>query len=124
MRLNLLVIKSPNPEKLKEQYEYLGFAFEHHQHGKGPLHFASENLGFVFEIYPLGLSVVAPDLSVVAPPTVSPPRLGFETTNLPSLMKTLENSTWKIIQEPKETEWGVIAVIQDLDGRKVELKSV
>ena len=113
MNLNLLVIRTSNPEILKEQYEKLGFEFDYHQHGNGPFHYASENNGFVFEIYPLTRSMEKADNSL---------RLGFDIQELKMKIKNLKNSNWKILSEPKKTEWGLTAIIQDLDGRKIELK--
>lgn len=114
MRLNLLVIRTQNPELLKTQYEKLGFEFEHHQHGNGPLHFASEKDDFVLEIYPLTKSMEKADHSL---------RLGFETANLQGKIDELKATNWKIISEPTKTGWGLVAIIQDLDGRKIELKN-
>lgn len=114
MTINLLVIRTENPEALKEQYEALGFTFEYHKHGNGPYHFASEQDSFVFEIYPL---------SIKTDNTEAPIRLGFDIENLVSKIKELQNSTWKIVSEPKVTPWGEIAIIKDLDGRKIELKN-
>ncbi|CAL2101708.1 protein of unknown function [Tenacibaculum sp. 190130A14a] len=57
MNLNLLVIRTGDPEKLKEQYELIGHKFDYHRHGNGPFHYASEQNGFVFEIYPLTKSM-------------------------------------------------------------------
>jgi len=114
MKINLLVIRTDNLEELKSQYELLGFKFEYHQHGKGPFHFASEYDGFVFEIYPLTKSMEKADSSI---------RLGFDIENLEARMDDLKKSNWKITSELSETEWGLTAIVQDLDGRKVELKN-
>lgn len=112
MKLNLLVIRTLNPHKLKNQYELLGLKFAYHQHGNGPFHYASEQDEFVFEIYPLIQSIEQADNSL---------RLGFEIENLCGVIRDLETSNWIIRSEPKETEWGLRAIIQDLDGRKIEL---
>lgn len=114
MRLNLLVIRTSEPEQLKSQYELLGCKFEYHRHGAGPFHYASENDGLVFEIYPLTKSMNAADKSI---------RLGFDIEKLELKMKGLENSNWQIISPLSQTEWGLTAVMSDLDGRKVELKN-
>jgi len=34
-------------------YECLGFSFKEEKHGKGPVHYASESNGYLFELYPL-----------------------------------------------------------------------
>lgn len=114
MKLNLLVIRTEKPELLKNQYELLGFEFDYHQHGNGPFHFASEIDGFVFEIYPLTKSMEKADNSI---------RLGFNIEELETKMKQLENSNWVIKSPLSETEWGLTSVVQDLDGRKIELKN-
>lgn len=114
MKLNLLVIRTENPNTLKTQYELLGLKFEYHQHGSGPFHYASEEHGLVFEIYPLTKSMKQADNSI---------RLGFEIENLKQKLKELELSNFKIISGLTESEWGLTAVVQDLDGRKIELKN-
>ena len=111
--LNLLVIRTQNPEALKEQYEELGFQFQYHQHGKGPFHYAHEEEDFVFEIYPLKQQQEKADDSL---------RLGFAVKELDNTLEKLRQSNWKILSETKEKEWGKVAIIQDLDGRKIELK--
>ncbi|GAB5550787.1 MAG: glyoxalase/bleomycin resistance/extradiol dioxygenase family protein [Saprospiraceae bacterium] len=115
MKLNLLVIRTQNIELLKHQYELLGFKFNCHKHGNGPFHYASEMDGFVFEIYPLTKSMGKADSSI---------RLGFDIKELALRMQALKNSSWKIISDISMTEWGPKAILQDLDGRKVELKNI
>ena len=114
MKLNLIVIRTGDPELLKKQYELLGLEFDYHKHGNGPFHYASEEEGMVFEIYPLTKSMDKADISV---------RLGFGIENLRSKIEDLKKSSWIIRSEVRETEWGLSAVIQDLDGRKIELKN-
>ena len=50
-------------------------------------------------------------------------RLGFEIENLETTINRLKETDWKILSEPNQTEWGMISIIQDLDGRKIELKN-
>lgn len=113
MKLNLLVIRTQDPELLKSQYELLGMAFEYHKHEKGPYHYASEIDGCVFEIYPLTKSMTKPDASL---------RLGFTVNNLIQLVTALKNTNWEVLSDIQQIPWGQTAIIQDLDGRKVELK--
>jgi hypothetical protein len=114
MNINLLVIRTSNPKVLKTQYEKLGFEFDYHRHGKGPYHYASEQNGFVFEIYPLTKSMTKADANI---------RLGFDIVDLNLVMDNLKDTDWIIKSEIKDTEWGIVAIIQDLDGRKIELKN-
>ncbi|MEM6377219.1 MAG: glyoxalase/bleomycin resistance/extradiol dioxygenase family protein [Bacteroidota bacterium] len=114
MKVNLIVIRTAAPEILKIQYEYLGFSFDYHRHGNGPYHYASEQNGFVFEIYPLTKSMRKADNSI---------RLGFDIENLQAKMVDLKETNWIIKSDLTKTEWGLTAVVQDLDGRKIELKN-
>lgn len=50
--LNLLVIRVSDIEKSKAFYECLGLRFVKEQHEQGPVHYACENNGLVFELYP------------------------------------------------------------------------
>ncbi len=114
MNINLLVIRTEKPEILKIQYEKLGFDFDYHKHEKGPFHYASEQNNFVFEIYPLTKSMTKADGNI---------RFEFDIPNLSMVINKLKDTDWIIKSDIKETEWGIIAVIQDLDGRKIELKN-
>lgn len=114
MNINLLVVRTKNPKKLKEQYEIIGFEFDYHKHGNGPYHYVSEQNGFVFEIYPLTKSMTKADGNL---------RLGFEISNLSLVIDNIKSTNWIVKSDIKETEWGIIAVVQDLDGRKIELKN-
>ncbi|MCE7994848.1 MAG: glyoxalase/bleomycin resistance/extradiol dioxygenase family protein [Roseivirga sp.] len=115
MKLNLIVIRTENPEVLKSQYELLGLRFDYHRHENGPYHYAAESEGLVFEIYPLSKSMKKADGSL---------RLGFDIDNLEKVIAVVRSSNWLISTEVRETPWGRVAVIQDMDGRKVELRSV
>ena len=114
MMINLLVIRTSEPEILKIQYEHLGFSFDYHQHGNGSFHYAFEKDGFVFEIYPLTKSMEKADNSI---------RLGFDIENLQTKMEELTNTNWIVKSPLAKTEWGLTAIVQDLDGRKIELKT-
>lgn len=108
--ISLIVIKT---DKLKEQAEFyikLGFRFEYHQHGNGPYHYASKESNVILEIYPLPKAVTVPDNTT---------RLGFMVEGLDELISEMNDEV--IISAPRQTDWGYTAVIQDLDGRKIEL---
>ncbi|MEP0265606.1 hypothetical protein [Dokdonia sp.] len=113
MKLNLLVIRTQNPEALKCQYELLGMTFEHHKHDKGPYHYTSEIDGIVFEIYPFTKSMTEADGTL---------RLGLEVSNLKHTIDAIRNSNWIIRSDAQKMPWRITAIVQDLDGRKIELK--
>lgn len=116
MKLNLLVIRSAQLHRLKSQYELLGLTFNYHRHGKGPMHYSANLNGLIFEIYPLKKLQKAADNNI---------RLGFEIQDIDDLFQRLalkSKTEWKIISGPKITEWGKVAIIEDFEGRKIEIK--
>ncbi|MBT31958.1 MAG: glyoxalase/bleomycin resistance/extradiol dioxygenase family protein [Thalassobius sp.] len=121
MKLNLLVIKTESPEMLKKQYECFGISFDYHQHGKGPFHYAAEIDDLVFEIYPLPKSIIRAENFNTSNNLLDQTRLGFTVKNLDILIKQLETTNWEIISTAKEMPWGKVAIVADLDARKVEL---
>ena len=50
--LNLVVIRAEDIDRAAAFYGLLGLEFQKHRHGSGPEHYASEERGIVFEIYP------------------------------------------------------------------------
>lgn len=110
MKATLIVVRSTRAEKLKEQYEALGMTFDYHQHGKGPFHYSAEMGGLVFEIYPTD-----------HPENVDKgTRLGFKIDDYEQ-RTDLISKKWDTVSPIKETEWGKMMILKDLDGRKVEL---
>jgi lactoylglutathione lyase len=105
-RLNLVVVRSPEIDRAARCYEALGLVFEKHRHGKGPEHYACEQAGMVFEIYP---------------GEVDTTRLGFAVPSLDDAIACWTGAGGAVFSEPKHSEWGYRAVVTDPDGRKVEL---
>lgn len=112
MKLNLLVIRSKEPEVTMRFYKQLGLDFEYHRHGNGPFHYSAYIGEAVFEIYPLSKPQATADRTL---------RLGFEVKELDQLIIHLTKVGAKILQNAKASEWGYRAILQDPDGRKVEL---
>lgn len=108
--LRLLVIKSPQPAALAAFYTSLGFEFDYHQHGKGPFHYASKETPVTLEIYPLPKGITTADTTT---------RLGFTVDDVDDLVQRLPAGN--IVTMPASTQWGYAAVVQDPDGRKIEL---
>lgn len=110
--LNLVVIKTKEPDELVKTYQEIGLNFEYHRHGKGPMHYANETNGLTLEIYPLPKSKSEADNTL---------RLGFKVKELDLKIKNLEKIGLKIVSPPTQKECGYSAVIADQDGRKIEL---
>jgi lactoylglutathione lyase len=112
MQLSLVVIKTNQLEKLVEFYSRFGLTFDYHNHGSGPFHYTTKIGVTYLEIYPL------PKSQAVADKTT---RLGITVENLDELIKTLRENAVKILSEPAQTEFGYNAIVEDPDGRKIEL---
>ncbi len=110
MRFNLIVLKSQKYEELQSQYTLLGIEFDHHQHGKGPMHYSAQLEDVVFEIYP------TQTLS-----NFGTFRFGLVVDDLNELYQKLKDTSWGIISPPADSEWGVLMIIKDLEGRTIEL---
>ena len=110
--LRLLVLKTPQVDRLLAFYQALGVELAEEQHGSGPLHFAGQIGDAILEVYPL------PDEDGVADATT---RLGFAVDRLIEVVQSLREAGTVIVSEPRETAWGLRAVVRDPDGRAVEL---
>lgn len=110
--IHLIVIKTDKPQDLVDFYSALGLTFDHHRHGNGPLHYSATAGSLVLEIYTLPKGVQHPDNTT---------RLGFTVDTLDAILLKLKGMGISIVSEPVVTEWGYSAVVQDPDGRKVEL---
>ena len=112
--INLIVLKTDKMQAQFDFYSALGLQFEYHRHGNGPHHYASIGMQPVVEIYPLPGGFSQPDNTT---------RLGFTVEHLDELIQRLEERGIKIVSVPAKTQWGYSAVVEDPDGRKIELVS-
>jgi lactoylglutathione lyase len=88
-----------------------GIQFVEEQHGAGPRHLAAEVSGVVIEIYP---AKTREDVDRTT-------RLGFSIPDLQGSIKALEGVGAEIGVGPRQTQWGLRAVVKDPDGRSIEL---
>lgn len=109
--LTLLVLKTRQVDRLLAFYQALGVEFTEEQHGHGPRHHAGRVGAVVIEIYPLQ------DGGTVAKST----RLGFSEGDLAVVVRALEGIGTFVVKQPRQTAWGLQAVVKDPDGRSVEL---
>ena len=115
MKLNLLVIKTNQLHEMATFYSLLGLSFDYHKHEQGIFHYSTQLCETVFEIYPLPKKITEVDTTT---------RLGFEVNHLDSLIEALKLKNIKIVSEIIQTTLGKIAIIEDLDGRKIELTEI
>ena len=111
LTLNLLVLHCKDINATRRFYEHLGFKFTSEKHGKGPEHYASENAGFVLELYP------AKDEQ-----QIDQVRLGFSIPLLADVSGDVRhNPEITILKSPYTAGDRLLMLLQDPDGRKVEI---
>lgn len=74
--------------------------------------YAAQLAEMVLEIYPLAKGQNAADPHL---------RLGFEVSDFEQVMKNLNLQNVRILHVPQQTEFGYLSVVEDSDGRKVEI---
>jgi lactoylglutathione lyase len=112
MELKLLVIRTGDIKLLSDFYSNFGLAFTYHKHGNSPFHYSASIGKMILEIYPLSKSQTKADDNL---------RLGFSINNFDSVIDQLFTLNTVFVTPPAQTKWGYQAVIQDPDGRKIEL---
>jgi predicted enzyme related to lactoylglutathione lyase len=112
MELTLLVIRSAKPEQLAEFYKHFGMTFDCHRHGNGPYHYSGYIGPTLLEIYPTAKGQEQPDITI---------RLGLAVDSFDDVIDKLNTIDTTFHQLPASTEWGVMAIISDPEGRKIEL---
>jgi len=105
MKINLLVLRCKDIEVTKRFYEKLGFEFIKEQHGKSPVHYSCDVGGVLLELYPLKEEL-----------PLEQSRLGFSVEL--KYMEAMQNE----MLSSYEFDGIEVMVVQDPDGRKIELK--
>lgn len=108
-QLKLLVLKTLQAETLRDFYTRLGFSFVEEQHGNGPVHYSAPLGDGILEIYPLTEGTAADSAT----------RIGFAVAHLADVIEEIGDLSE--VRGPKQTPWGLRAVVKDPDGRSVEL---
>ena len=111
LTVNLLVLRCKDIEVTRRFYELLGLTFVEEKHGAGPKHYAWERDGFVLELYPTAEGQTSDGV-----------RIGFSTAILADLAGDLRhNADVNILKQPYSTADRLVMLLQDPDGRKVEV---
>lgn len=111
--LSLLVVRTEQVAALLDFYCRLGLRFVEERHGNGPPHHSAQLDDTVFEIYP---AIKPGDVDAAT-------RLGFRADDPMAIVEQLRVAGTPIMSEPKQTEWGMRAVVRDPDGRAIEITS-
>ncbi|TAE75159.1 MAG: glyoxalase/bleomycin resistance/extradiol dioxygenase family protein [Bacteroidetes bacterium] len=112
MELKLLVIRANEPEKIANFFSILGITFDYHKHGNSPLHYSATLGQVILEIYPLAKNQIETDKNL---------RLSFKIDDFDTVIEKLKENEITFLSEPKQTDFGYMVIIQDPEGRKIEL---
>jgi catechol 2,3-dioxygenase-like lactoylglutathione lyase family enzyme len=111
IELSLLVLRCRDVEATRRFYEKLGLVFTEERHGTGPRHYVWQEDGFVLELY----------RSTAGQPPDNV-RLGFSTPLLADVSGTLlHDPEVTVLKPPYTTADRLSMLVQDPDGRKVEV---
>ena len=110
-RLKLLVLRAADLSRSHDFYTCIGLDLQLEQHGAGPQHYACEMEGFVVEIYP-ARSTDEKNAGGM---------LGFEVASLAPVLHGLAAMGVVPKQALLMLPHGLRVLVQDLDGRTVEL---
>lgn len=112
MEIRLIVLRTPDIEKLANFYSLLGLSFEYHKHGNSPYHYSAKIGKAILEIYPFIKSQKEVDRNL---------RLGFNIDDFDKTIRRLKELNIPFSLEPTQTEFGFMAIISDPDERKIEI---
>lgn len=97
-RLSSIVLYSKDVNTTLKFYSSLGIDFKQEKHGKGQIHYSAQlENGVLIEIYPGN----------------KPPRIGFQVDSVDKIIPGIQ---------AKDSEYGRFAVLNDPEGRVVELR--
>jgi lactoylglutathione lyase len=110
-RLNLVVIRVADLERSAQLYQSLGLALIKEHHGGGPEHYSANVHGTILELYPRRSESEQ----------TSQVRLGFCVESLDKVLDSIQKSGGRVLSTARDSPWGRRAVIEDLDGHRIEI---
>jgi catechol 2,3-dioxygenase-like lactoylglutathione lyase family enzyme len=113
--LNLIVLRVSNLESSLRFYQALGLEFVQEQHGKGLVHYACELDNLVIELYP------GKEAAPLNYKSAGATWLGFQVDSIDLVLELLNTLPVTILTPLRDTPRGRRILIQDPDGRAIEL---
>lgn len=113
--LGLVVLRTGNVDMALAFYRAIGLSFVEEKHGSGPVHYSCQVGEVVLEIYP-GSPQEPRDYR-----SSGATMLGFNVASLDAALNKMKLINAPILTTPKTSSWGRRAVVQDPDGRAIEL---
>ena len=114
--VDALVLRAADVTKAVEFYRAIGVPLEEERHDDGPLHYACELGPVHFAIYPAEPGGGHPErLSAGAT------QVGFQVESVEAAVEAAVGLGARVVVRPDDYPWGRRAVVEDPDGRAVEL---
>ena len=113
--LGLIVLRASDAARTRRFYEALGLQFAAEQHEQGVLHYACEIGGLVLEIYP-GRKAAPPEADAAGATM-----LGLRVGDVDRAHAAAVELGAKSRRPPVDAPSGRRAVVEDFDGRVIEL---
>ncbi len=116
--LGSLILFSSRVGAVLDFYNAIGVVLEPEAHGEGPTHYAAEVNGIHLALYqaPDGRAPDFREGGCTWP--------GFVVSDLAATLQRLVPLATNVLAGPEERPWGIRAVVEDPDGRPIELWSV
>ncbi len=111
-----LVVYASDTARAAAFYRAVGVDLEDEDHGEGPVHFAADLGGVHFAIYPAEAPGRAP-----ARRSGGASFPGFYVSSLDRVTAALAGLGAPVLQPHQEMPWGCRIVVEDPDGRPVEV---
>ena len=123
-KIDALVMWTTRIDAMVAFYQALGLTLVPEQHGSGPVHYVTKELGAHFAIY--ALESRSGDMEGKSPGRAEPggTQIGFQTDDIEALWSLVESSSYEVVKELETARWGRRFVVEDPDGRAVEVNQV
>jgi lactoylglutathione lyase len=118
-KLASLVLFSAHPERTGAFYRAIGLPLEAEDHGDGPRHLAADVAGVHLAVYQADPAQPQPQTPAWRDPGSSFP--GFWVPSLEAALAALTDLSAPVLALHQPRPWGCRAIVQDPDGRSVEL---
>lgn len=109
------MIRSFQINLVRTFYQGLGLEFIEEQHGNGPVHYSYSQDQLVIEIYP------GTEGSILSWKESGALMFGFFVEDINKIIDSIESLKGKVISHRNETERGYRAVLEDPEGRRIEI---
>lgn len=111
-----IVLFSARADRTIAFYRSVGIQFEEEDHGDGVVHAATDVGDFHFAIFAAADSEVTPGWRVGGSTFI-----GFYVDSLDATIKALTSIDVKVLADHEVRDWGCRVVVEDPDGRAVEI---